>query len=140
MDTLRKATRLNGVVEYPDYLDGKKGLLRMDGQVEDFMDHYAAAGKSEKRLNIFGLIGMLLAMGIGVAAGVLKISTDGTMTAVSTGVQVAAVSLLAAVPVTGFICQSRPEWLLERRLHKLGTVLCGWRGIEGLCGKAVFPK
>ena len=139
MDTLRKATRLNGIAEYPDYLDGKKGLLRMEGQVEDFMDHYAATGKSEKRLNTFGLIGMILALGIGVVAGVLKIGTNGMRAAVSTGVQVAAVSLLAVVPVTGFVCQSRPEWLLERRLHKLGTVLCGWRGVEGLCGKAVFP-
>ena len=139
MDTLRKATRLNGVVECPDYLDGKKGLLRMEGQVEDFMDHYGATGKPEKRLNIFGLIGMILALGIGVAAGVLKSGTEDVMTSISTGVQVAAVSLLAAVPASGFICQSRPEWILERRLHKLGTVLCGWRGVEGLCGKAVFP-
>lgn len=139
MDTLRKAVRLNGVAECPEYLDGKKGLLRMEGQVEDFMDHYAAAGKSEKLLDLFGMIGMFTALGIGVAAGVLKSGTGDAMACVSTGVQVAAVSLLAAVPATGFVCQSRPAWLLECRLHKLGTVLCGWRGVEGLCGKAVVP-
>ena len=139
MDTMRKAIRLDGVTAYPDYLDGKKGLLRTEGQVEDFMDHYAALGKWEKRLNLYGLIAMCVGLAIGVFAGVLKGITDGVMNGISVGVQVAAVSLLAAVPATAFISQSRPAWILERRLHRLGTVLCGWKGIEGLCGKAVFP-
>ncbi len=131
MDTMRKASRLNGVAACQDYLDGKKGLLRKEGQVEDFMDTYAAMGKPEKRLNVYGLIAMIAAFGIGIAAGV--------MNGFSAGVQVTAVSLLAAIPASAFICQSRPAWILERRLHRLGTVLCGWQGVEGLSGKVVFP-
>lgn len=138
MDTLRKAVRLDGVAVCPEYLEDKKGLLRVEGQVEDFMDHYASVGKPEKRLDAFGLIAMCAALSIGIVAGLLHTAGDG-MERISTGVQVAAVSLLAAVPATGFISQSRPTWILERRLHKLGTVLCGWRGVESLCGKAVFP-
>ncbi len=139
MDTMRKAVRLDGVAVCPDYLDDKKGLLRTEGQVEDFMDHYAEPGKQEKHLDLFGLIAMFIALAIGVAAGVLKSSSAGVTQSLSTGVQVAAVSLLAAMPATGFISQSRPTWILEKRLHKLGTVLCGWRGVEELSGKAVFP-
>ena len=39
MDTMRKATRLDGVVKRPEFYDGRPGLLRSEGQVEDFRDH-----------------------------------------------------------------------------------------------------
>ena len=131
MDTMRKAIRLDGMAACSDYLDGKKGLLRVEGQVEDFMDHYDELSKPEKTLNIYGLVALCVAFAVGVFAGVME--------GVSAGVQVMAVSLLAAVPATAFIAQSRPTWILERRLHRLGTVLCGWQGVEGLAGKVVFP-
>ena len=131
MDTLRKATRLDGVAACPDYMEDKKGLLRRQGEVEDFMDRYDEISKPEKTLNRYSLIATIIAFAIGIFAFCVS--------GVSAGVQVAAVSLLAAVPATAFITHSRPAILLERRLHKLGTVLCGWQGVEGLCGKAVFP-
>ncbi len=139
MDTMRKATRLDGVAACSDYLNGKKGLLRMEGQVEDFMDNYATPGGPERWLNLYSLIATCLAFVIGVVAGVLKSKTAGTLAGISAGVQVTAVSLLAAVPATAFITHSRPTWVLESKLHRLGTVLCGWQGVEGLSGKAVFP-
>ena len=131
MDTLRKATRLDGVTAEPDYMDGKKGFLRKQGEVEDFMDRYEETSKPEKALNIYCLIALVIALGAGVYAGV-----NGDFSA---GIQVFSVSLLAAVPATAFITHTRPTILLERRLHKLGTVICGWQGVTGLCGKAVFP-
>ena len=139
MDTMRKAIRLDGVAACPAYMDGKKGLLRKEGQVEDFMDHYAETGKPETRLNTYALVAGCVALAIGIAAGVLEGLSAGVAAGVAAGVQVTAVSLLAAVPASAFVCQSRPAWVLERRLHKLGTVLCGWQGVEGLSGKAVFP-
>ena len=139
MDTMRHATYLDGVAACPDYLDGEKGFLRVEGQVEDFMDHYAATGKPERWLNIYGLIATCAAFIIGIVAGVLKAKTGDDFAGIAVGVQVTAVSLLAAVPASAFICQSRPTWVLETKLHKLKTVLCGWQGVEGLSGKAVFP-
>ena len=139
MDTMRKATRRDGVAVCTDYLDDKKGLLRKEGQVEDFMDRYAETGKPEKMLHIYAMIALVSAFCTGVIAAVLRGSLADPMGCVSIGVQVTAVSLLAAMPATAFISQSRPAWILERRLHKLGTVLCGWNGVEGLSGKAVFP-
>ena len=139
LDTMRKANRLDGLAPCADYLDGKKGLLRKEGQVEDFMDHYEAIGPWEKCLNLYSMIAMFAAFAVGITAGVLKTLSAGAGAGFSTGVQVTAASLLAAVPATAFICQSRPASILEGRLHRLGTVLCGWRGILGLAGKAVFP-
>ena len=139
MDTMRKAVRLDGVAACSDYLEDKKGFLRVEGQVEDFMDTYADPGKPEKVLNIYSLAAMGVAFAIGITACVLKYPAAGMQAGLSAGLQVCAVSLLAAVPATVFISQSRPAWILERRFHKLGTVLCGWQGVKGLCGKAVFP-
>ena len=56
-----------------------------------------------------------------------------------TGIQMTAVSLLAAVPATAFIATTRPFAILQRRLHRLGAVLCGWQGVKQLCGKVIFP-
>ena len=131
MDTLRKATCLNGVAVCPDYMDGQKGFLRNEGQLEDFMDRYAETGRPEKTINRYSMIATIISFAIGIFAWVM----DGF----AGGVQVVAVSLLAAVPATAFITHTRPMWLLERRLHKLGTVLCGWQSVEVLSGKAVFP-
>ena len=131
MDTMRKANHLDGVGLVEDYHAGRKGLLRGEGQVEDFMDHYDVPSGPEKVLSVYAFAAFLLSIGIGVTAGVLH--------GLSTGIQVCAVSMLAAVPATAFITTSRPFAILERRLHNLGTVLCGWRGVKGLCGKAYFP-
>jgi hypothetical protein len=38
-----------------------------------------------------------------------------------------------------FITLTRPMAILEKRLHKLGTVLCGWRGVKEMSGSVVFP-
>lgn len=131
MDTLRKAVRLDGVGEMADYYDGRAALLRGEGQVEDFMDHYTDPVKPEKTLGIYGVI----ALGVSVAAAVAAAVLHG----ISLGVQVLAVSLLAAVPATAFITVSRPTAILEKRLHRMGSVICGWQGVEGVSGKLVFP-
>ncbi len=131
MDTMRKANHLDRLSAIADYDEDRKGFVRSEGQVEDFMDTYSAPSGPEKVLNIYALCALGTGLLLGVAAGVLH--------SVSAGVQVAAVTLLAALPASTFITLSRPAMLLQRRLHKLGTVLCGWQGVKGLCGKAVFP-
>ena len=139
MDTMRKAVRLDGIAACPDYMDGKKGFLPKEGQVEDFMDNYAKSTKPEKMLYIYSVVATVLAIAIGVTAALLKHPAAGNEESVITGLQVCAVSLLAAMPATIFVSQCRPAWLLELRLRRRGTVLCGWQGVEGLRGKAVYP-
>lgn len=131
MDTMRKAVRLDSVAAAPDYPGGTRAFLRGEGQVAHFMDTYAETPRPEKRQMLFALIASCVSVVLGVVAGVLH----GTFF----GIQVLSVSLLAALPATAFIAVSRPLAVLERRLHRVGAVLCGWQGVEGLRGEAVFP-
>lgn len=131
MDVLRKAGRLQGVCAKADAHEGKKVLQRIPGQVEHFMDNYAQVSEPEKRQDVYALIALVVSVGIGVFAGV----TQGLYT----GLQMTAISLLAAVPATAFVATSRPFAILQRRLHRLGAVLCGWQGVKQLSGKVIFP-
>ena len=131
MDVLRKAGRLCGVHAKENAWEDKKVLLRIPGQVDDFMTNYDQVTEPEKRQGRYALIAMCVSLGIGVFAGVTK---DLYM-----GIQMLAVSLLAALPATAFIATSRPFAILQRRLHRLGAVLCGWQGVKQLCGNVMFP-
>ena len=131
MDTMRKAIRLDALSAVPNGYEDKKVFVRYEGHVEDFMDHYATPATPETVLGWYSLGAMAASLGVGVAAYVLH--------GLSAGVQAAAITALAALPATAYIAVSRPFGVLQRRLHRLGTVICGWQGIKGMCGKAVFP-
>jgi len=131
LDTMRKATNLHGIARCEDYLEETPALLRSEGQVEDFMDSYRAGSPMDKTISIYALV----ALGVSLAAGIIA----GVLHGLTLGIQVAAVTALAAMPASMFIMLSRPMSILERRLHELGAVICGWRGIEGMSGKILFP-
>ncbi len=131
MDSMRRAVRLDKLSIKEDFFDGQNGILRSEGQVEDFMDTYAEPAKPEKTVSTYALIAFLTSLLIGIIAAVLH--------GISTGFQAASISMIAAVPASFFICLSAPTAILQKRLHKLGTVLCGWQGVEGLCTSAAFP-
>lgn len=95
------------------------------------MDHYNDSSKPEKVLSGYAVGVLIASVVIGVVAGVFY--------GFSLGIQAFAASLLIAVPATAYVTVSRPMALLERRLHKLGTVLCGWQGVMGLRADGVFP-
>ena len=131
LDTMRKATRLDSLTAVEDGFEEEKLILRGEGDVDSFMDNISAPCKQEKTLSVYAVVALCLTVAAGVLSGVLH--------GVSVGVQVASVTALVAVPASMFVSITRPFAVLERRLHALGTVLCGWEGVEALCGKAVFP-
>ncbi len=131
LDTMRKATRLDSVCAAEAYFEEDKGLLRGEGQVEDFMDTLSDSQAPEQPLDKYALIALILSVCVGIAAAVLH--------NVSFGIRAMAVALIAAMPATIFIAITRPAAVLENKLRPFGVVLCGWQGVEGLCGKAVFP-
>lgn len=131
MDTLRKASRLDSVVKVPEYYAGKPGILRGEGQPEDFMDNYTQTSGPEKVQRIFAFAAFLSCIGVAVLAGLRH--------GWHYGIQIFATSLLVATPAGFFVALSRPMAILERRLHMVGTVICGWQGVKALCGKAAFP-
>ena len=132
MDTMRKAVRLNRVAKSPDCYKGRPGFFVEDGEVEDFMDTYNAVSGPEKAMNVYALLAVLISGGIGFAAGWMSNS-------VSTGLRIWSAAILAAAPATAFLCQTRPMAVLERRMHRLGVVLCGWQGVKTAKGKNVMP-
>ena len=131
MDTMRKAIRLHSVVKCADFYEGQNAVLRGEGQVEDVMDHYRDTTGPEKVQNIYAGIALIVSMGVAVAAGVLH--------GLSMGVQIFSTTLLVAMPASFFISLTRPLAVLERRLHEVGTVLCGWKGVVGLSQKCLYP-
>ena len=131
LDTMRKAVRLDSVSAIPEYYQENKGFVRGEGQVESFMESYESSAKLEKVLSVYTLVALCVSVAVGIVAGVLH--------GISTGIQVASVTCLAAMPASMFITLTRPMAVLEKCLHSLGAVLCGWKGVEGLTGKAVFP-
>lgn len=131
MDTMRKAIRLDSVVIEENIYNDLPGILRGEGQVEDFMDHYRTPAGPSRTLNTYALVALFLSLAIGITSGVL----NGTVT----GIRFFSASLLLAVPATSYIAVSRPVAMLERSLHKLGAVLCGWNGVSALNTKVVYP-
>ena len=131
MDTLRKAVRLDSIVSQKELYEGRPGFLRAEGQVADFMDNYDRISGPERVLNGYALAALVVAVAVGTVAGVMHSAL--------LGVRAFAAALLAAMPATIFITLSRPAALLENRLHKLGTVICGWQGVKGLSQNAVYP-
>ena len=131
MDTMRKAVRLNSIVKKDNYYNGLPGILRGLGEVEDFMDNYQKPATPETLQGIAGLVSLLLCFGISAFAGISH--------GASLAIQILATSLLVAVPASAFIAVSRPMAILEKRLHMVGTVLCGWKGVRALSKKAAFP-
>ena len=131
MDSLRKAVRLDKVVRCDDYYNGKTGIIRADGEVSDFMSHCDELSGPAKLQNFFALLGLLVSIAVAVVAGMKH--------GISMAFQIASTTLLVATPASMFITLTRPEAVVERKLHSLGTVLCGWAGVKGLCGKGVIP-
>lgn len=131
LDTMRKATNLDSVAVVENYYEEQSALLRGEGQVEDFMDTFQDSPKQEKVLSVYAIVALCVSVAAGVLAGILH--------GVETGIQVAAVTTLAAMPASMFVIFSRPMAVLQKRLHALGSVLCGWQGVEALSGKLLFP-
>ena len=131
MDVLRKAAKLRGVCAKADAYEGKAVLGSIPGRVEDFMDNYDQPTQPQKRQGVYAMIALAFSVAIGVFTVLMQ--------DLYTGIQMTAVSLLAAVPATAFIATTRPFAILQRRLHRLGAVLCGWQGVKQLCGKVIFP-
>ena len=139
MDTMRKAVRLDSVVLEEDVYHEMPGVFRGEGQVEDFMDTYRITPGPERTINTYSVVALFLSLAIGIAAGVLTGRKEGIPGGITTGVRLFSASLLVAVPATSYIAVSRPVAILQRKLHKLGTVLCGWQGVSALNTKLAYP-
>ena len=131
LDTMRKATSLTSLVKEPQFYEKRAGILRGQGDVEDFMETYSRPSGPELVQRVYAFVALLACIGITVLTGLLH----GT----SMAVKIFSTSLLVSVPAGYFVALTRPAALLERRLHMVGAVICGWQGVKKLCGRAVVP-
>ena len=131
LDTMRKATELTSLVKEPKYYANRPAILRGQGDVDDFMDTYSRISTPEIVQRVYALIALLACIGIAVLTGILH--------GVSMAVKIFSTSLLVSLPAGYFIALTRPASILEKRLHMVGAVLCGWQGVKKLCGRAVVP-
>ena len=131
MDVLRKASDLTALAKVEDYHGEHAGYVTREGEPEDFLDHYLQFSTPSKTLSMYALIALLLSAGLAVAAGVRS--------GISCGIQVFMAAQLMSLPASAFVSMSRPAAIVQNRLHRLGAVLCGWRGIRATEKDAVFP-
>ena len=131
LDTMRKATSLVSLVKEPQFYQKRAGILRGQGDVEDFMETYSRASGPEIVQQVYAFVALIACIGIAVLTGLLH----GT----SMAVKIFSTSLLVSLPAGYFIALTRPAALLEKRLHMVGAVICGWQGVKKLCGRAVVP-
>lgn len=131
LDTLRKATDLTAVVKTEKYYKGQPAYQTAEGRPEDFMNHYQEEVGPEKNLCYYALGAVVLGAVLALTAAILH--------GFDMGLRVYAAALLAAVPASAFVSIQRPAAILEKRMHKLGTVLCGWRGLQNIEKHGFYP-
>ena len=131
MDVLRKASDLTALAKVEDYHGEQAGYVTREGEPEDFLEHYLQFSTPSKTLSMYALIALLLSAGLAIAVGVRF--------GVSHGIQVFMAAQLMSLPASAFVSMSRPAVIVQNRLHQLGAVLCGWRGIRATEKDTVFP-
>lgn len=131
LDTLRKAPDLTAVVKTDAYYRHQPAYQTREGEPEEFADAYRETSRPEKILCTYALCVVVL----GVILGVITAFVYDAATAV----RVCASVLLAAAPATVFTCLHSPMATLERRMRKLGIVLCGWSGVQNVEKHGFYP-
>lgn len=131
MDVLRKANDLTALVKTEDYWQSHAGFVTKEGEPEDFLDHYRQPSAPEKALSLYAILALIVSTGLAIAVGMLQ--------NVSLAIQIFMAAQLITLPVSAFVSMSRPAAILQNRLHRLGAVVCGWRGIRAAEKHAVFP-
>lgn len=131
MDTLRRATNLSGLACVEEDYEGMTGFRICRGELEHFMDHYQEVSGPDRLLNWYCLSVMVTSLGIAVLGGLLH--------GFGMAVQLCCACLMVGMPATAVLSTVRPLEVLEKRLHKLGTVICGWQAVKGVRCRIAVP-
>lgn len=131
MDVLRKASDLTAVVKVENYWKERPGYVTAEGEPEAFLDHYRKPSGPEKALSIHAFVCLLGSTALAVAVY--------TMQDLNAAISIFMAAQLMSLPVSVFVSISRPTAILQNRLHRLGSVLCGWQGIRAVERGCVYP-
>ena len=64
LDTMRKASSLTSLVKEPQYYAKRTGILRGQGDVEDFMDTYSSPSAPARVQQVYAFVALLACIGI----------------------------------------------------------------------------
>ncbi len=131
MDVLRKANDLTALVKVDDCCQECPGFITREGEPEDFLEHYRQPSAPEKALSLYAILALIISTGLAIAVGILQ--------GLSAAIQIFMAAQLMNLPATAFVAMSRPAAIVQNRLHQLGAVLCGWRGVRAAEKDALFP-
>ena len=131
MDTLRKASELTALVRIDAVFEDRAGYTTIDGEPEDFLDHYHKPSIPETILSVYTVLSLLTSFGLATATYMLQ--------GLNGAIAVFMAAQLVALPFSAFVSMSRPSAILQRRLHRLGAVLCGWHGVRTVPARSVYP-
>lgn len=131
MDVLRKASDLTAVVKVSNFWKERPGYVTTEGDPESFLDCYLKPSGPEKALAVHAVLSLLASTALAV---VIYMQQD-----LNSAVAIFMAAQLMSRPVSVFVSMSRPTAILQNRLHRLGSVLCGWRGIRATERKCIYP-
>ncbi len=131
MDTLRKAPDMSALVKMEDFMEGRDGYTTVEGDPDSFLQEQEQPSAPERSLRIFAAVSLLATVVLAVVTGMAQ--------GLPAAIWVSSVVLSICLPATAFISMSRPAALVERRLYRLGAVLCGWSGVKETAGQAAYP-
>lgn len=131
LDTLRKASELSAVVKTPDYYKHLPAYQSAPPQSFDMPNDADEPSAAEKFLCRYALCVVVLGLVLAVVTGLVRSAAD--------GVRAYAAALLAATPASVYVCFHRPQAVLEKRLHKLGTLLCLPEGVRSIEKQGYYP-
>ena len=131
MDVLRKASDLTAVVKVPGFWKERPGYVTAEGEPESFLDYYRKSSGPEKALGIHAVLCLLASTALSV--WVYQQQDLNAAVAIFMAAQ------LMSRPVSVFVSMSRPTAILQKRLHRLGSVLCGWRSIRAVERNSYYP-
>lgn len=130
MEAVRRSGPVDAALREPNLWEGKDGILRGTGDMEEFLRAQEQVPGAVRALNIYSLAALAAAA---VFSGITCKGSFATFARTLTGM------LLAAVPALSLVAVSRPRALAAHRLKYHGAAISGWEGCKRTRGSLVVP-
>ncbi len=116
-EVLKQATTLTAVVKTENYFNGLPAYQSVAATPEDLPSADEQETPPERIFSRYLLVAAIFAVVLALTTGLLH--------GVDAALQTLSAAVLVALPASAFVAVVRPMAVLEKRLSKLGTVLCG---------------
>lgn len=130
VEVVRRGGPMDAALREPSLWEGKDGILRGSGDMEQFLRDQERIPGAVHVLNIYSLLAMTAAA---VVSGLTCGGDFYAFTRTFTGM------LLAALPALSLVAVSRPRALAAHRLKFHGAALSGWEGARNARGSLAVP-